>query len=550
MKIVCTYGAATPRYTTSLCVSENLPEHQVEVPIGSCIARWHVRTKKRLALLQVHSDVLTFMAPNPMDTNIIATMAYCGELRLWNERWEPISQMFDVGNEKLAHAMWSPNGRFIVLCSEGGEGLLTIVRVEKCDDNVFTLTKVSELKGYYEFACFDRHMKHVLAVWQRRRIKGHDSKAVLFSLDEKCHNLINLTEINSIALKKDDSQVIAVQCDEKYERIALAFQDKMIIILEIDILQEVIKFKPESASHIKCMVYEDSSLIIRTSHGFGQWVISDGEAKLVNRYNVPSVLGNVFYVGYAKYKSHGIRNDRSLWVATDSHLYLIDLDNLSSNEEMISIGYHSLTCCGIDFSIDGKYLASGDFIGNVMLWATFANDHDPVLQCNVGLSVRSISCRTIPCSNQLHVYIGTLDGSVYRWQIDTEKMICREIEKMLSMSYTITTMKWQHGQDSQLMALGTSDGMLCIIEPGEDVIKIKLGIVAHKPIKENTDNRFGSIAKYSEVWSLAWSPCNQFVATCSEDQTTCIWNMYGEKMHMLTGHTTAVSHVHIFTILE
>jgi WD40 repeat protein len=34
------------------------------------------------------------------------------------------------------------------------------------------------------------------------------------------------------------------------------------------------------------------------------------------------------------------------------------------------------------------------------------------------------------------------------------------------------------------------------------------------------------------------------IATCSEDQTTCVWDLYGgEKRRTLTGHITAVTGV-------
>jgi WD40 repeat protein len=49
--------------------------------------------------------------------------------------------------------------------------------------------------------------------------------------------------------------------------------------------------------------------------------------------------------------------------------------------------------------------------------------------------------------------------------------------------------------------------------------------------------------KFAEIWSLAWSPDNSYIATASEDQTTMIWNLYGEHVATLTGHTTAVTSV-------
>jgi WD40 repeat protein len=536
MNIVNTYGTATPRYTTSLHVHRS--DTLVDLPIGACIARWDIKQQQRHWIIRAHSDVVTFIGVCPTNDNLIATTAYCGEVRLWNSQWQPVCDQINIGNEKLNHTVWSPDGKYLLLCSEGGEGLLTILQVNQEQDK-YSLTVATQVKGFYEYACFDREVQHVLAIWQQRRIKDHGSKSVLFQVNQN-NGVISLDEKDSMVLQSDGPQVTVVHHDETCDHLAVAFQDRSVAVLKTNSLHQVARFKPETASHIKCMLFEESSILLRTKRGFGRWLIAENqEPKLVDDYNIPSVSGNIFYIGYKHAKSNNSREDRAVWIASDSQMHSVDLNTPETNS--YSINFHNLTCCGVDFSPDGKYVVSGDFSGDVMLWEVDPNVHKPLLVCNVGMSIRALCCREY--GNQLYIYAGTLDGCLFRWKVNVADKTCEMAEKVLSMCDTITVIKWQHGQDSRLMALGTSDGMLCIVEQMEDVMRIKLAIVAHKPIKENTDNRFGSIAKYSEVWSLAWSPCNQFVATCSEDQTTCIWNMYGEKMHMLTGHTTAVTSV-------
>jgi len=72
---------------------------------------------------------------------------------------------------------------------------------------------------------------------------------------------------------------------------------------------------------------------------------------------------------------------------------------------------------------------------------------------------------------------------------------------------------------------------------------VKHKFVAHAPNKDKPqDMKFGSMHKFAEIWSLTWSPSNQMVATTSEDQTTCIWDIHtGQKLHTLNGHTSAVT---------
>ena len=63
-------------------------------------------------------------------------------------------------------------------------------------------------------------------------------------------------------------------------------------------------------------------------------------------------------------------------------------------------------------------------------------------------------------------------------------------------------------------------------------------------MKDNTDDRFGSLRLRSEIWSLAWSPDGRFVASCSEDQTARVFSVGPLTLAtMLPGHTLAATSV-------
>jgi hypothetical protein len=116
-------------------------------------------------------------------------------------------------------------------------------------------------------------------------------------------------------------------------------------------------------------------------------------------------------------------------------------------------------------------------------------------------------------------------------------------------------MRWEHGDAPGLLAAGTTNGTLhvmrLVVVPAassdhvdrlclEDVLVLE----AHRPVAGPQNLQFGSIGLFAEIWSLAWSPDNGAIATCSEDQTTSVWALPGgEKRHTLTGHTTAVTGV-------
>lgn len=132
----------------------------------------------------------------------------------------------------------------------------------------------------------------------------------------------------------------------------------------------------------------------------------------------------------------------------------------------------------------------------------------------------------------------------------------------------------------QLLAVGSSKGVLTLfsvksVSGSGAVLECTTSFTAHPPQKNNEDMRFGQLSKQSvsvihdalknseicmhvvynftlrhysvvntcihvtmyvytcmavfiflraEIWSLCWSPNDSQVATCSEDQTTKIWN--------------------------
>jgi len=192
-----------------------------------------------------------------------------------------------------------------------------------------------------------------------------------------------------------------------------------------------------------------------------------------------------------------------------------------------------LVCCGIDFSPDLKYIASGDFSCNIFIWE-IGKEH-PVKQTMAPMSVRSLTWR-----KDGTLYCGCLDGHIYAWNPFSEA----PIQNVFSVIGGVTSLRWEHGENPTLIAAGTTDGTLAILQqnPGEPQYFIKLAIKAHKPSKEQNMD-FGSMIKFAEIWSLAWSPDSKFIATASEDQTTIIWNLYGEQVAVLRGHTTAVTSV-------
>jgi WD40 repeat protein len=558
MKLVETFGTpSSARYVTSyIPIHDDDDEHLVDIPIGPCIARWDMKHRRRIMLKPIHQSVITFVRHSPMNRNLIVSCSYDGEVRCWDNNWNPLSDTMHVPCEKLTHACWSLDGTKVVVTCQGsahGSSLVSVITVTPSTTNQqYSLNITSKISGCFESADFIGSDDQYIFV--TCEVKTDISKGVTFQLYEKnvSHQSTDYNLIKSHMLNERGPLVTVVEPNEARTHIAIALQDRRVCVVNMKTLDIELEFQCPGASSIRCILFEDDLIYTKSqARALDMWKIdySNKTAQIVQSYKTN--FSTVYMFCWMK---PTVKN--ALYVVTDNMLHKYDLETQRDD----SISFHSLTCCGIDFSPDGNYVISGDFAGNVCLWplqqphnSECFNVHEVYQQTNVMMSVRAIKCKWSLEDDgehtKLDVYIGTLDGNVWKWFVNLVDPSASSPtpEILFTLQDSITCIELQHGPDPKLLAVGTSDGMLCVMErprPGEgSLMRIRLAIVAHRPITDNTDYRFGSINKFSEVWSISWSPCNNFIVTASEDQTCSIWNLYGEKMHSLTGHTTAVTAV-------
>jgi WD40 repeat protein len=162
--------------------------------------------------------------------------------------------------------------------------------------------------------------------------------------------------------------------------------------------------------------------------------------------------------------------------------------------------YHETAGCGL--YMENDEILSGDLSGNIFHWTI--NDIKPKQHIIIPDSIRCFISKNL---------VGTLSGALYN--IDTKEII-------EDFKTTIICSAWNKTKTSCLIGLG--DGTL------KD-LQTKRIIGLHK--------------NNAEIWSVCWSPNEEFCATASEDQTTCIWKVDDEQnlIATLTGHTTAVTAV-------
>jgi WD40 repeat protein len=139
------------------------------------------------------------------------------------------------------------------------------------------------------------------------------------------------------------------------------------------------------------------------------------------------------------------------------------------------------------------------------------------------------------------VLIGCLDGKLLDWRLG------EEVKEVYQLEGSVIIMRWSLSR--RLLAVGSSKGVLTLygvksVSGSCAALERVMSFTAHPPQRSNEDMRFGQLNKQAEIWSLCWSPNDSRVATCSEDQTTKIWNTTQWTCETtLHGHTMAVTSV-------
>jgi len=319
----------------------------------------------------------------------------------------------------------------------------------------------------------------------------------------------------------------------KRGRVAVAFEEQVVRVFEYNESSNKIRiaseFILEGGGHIRSIRFDghDSLWVDTGKRKLERYTWdADGRALCIGELTLPLSYTHLL----AMY-------DGGLFAGDESSLFHM---NTRTNES-VSRSFHELTCCGIDFDSQGQHIVAGDFVGNLILWDKIKNC--PAQQTKVpNTAVRSIQWKT----GTSRIYAGCMDGSVFLW----DHQSLQNPKRVLSCRGGIAALQWEHGEDPHRLAAGTTDGQLVIAEEvqnddGSSFFKINVAIHAHRPFRlGQTDQRFGSIQQYAEVWSVAWSPCNNFIATASEDQSIVIWDAHnGDKIHLFSGHATAVTSI-------
>ena len=179
------------------------------------------------------------------------------------------------------------------------------------------------------------------------------------------------------------------------------------------------------------------------------------------------------------------------------------------------VSFLSLTGCGVSMN-SHQVVATGDFTGNVFFWRPECQT--PIHRLKVSNSVRCLLWIDD------FLLIGCLNSELYRYQSranKTDNDDSSDVQTIYFVIGDIVSMATDSKQEK--LALATTGGYLYMfnIQHVDESNFLELIEIYSKQIHPPKIQEDGSSLNM-EIWNLAWSPDDQYIATTSEDQTTVI----------------------------
>lgn len=496
--------------------------HVIDVPLASCIARWNVKEKKRILCFQAHSESIICVK---QWKHFICTGSFSTDLKLWTSDWKLLDTVEKTGELHVVYASWNSDGTLLATCHRDD-----IVRIWKVDHEHKKLQLHCKLEGKYCHTCewwsqsllllspiieleqtsTSNHQQNNDI--QKKIVKLNQSLVLFNALTQRIENnnvvlfnspsesVVMVKSVNHVAIGRTDGTVYILNCGDnpKHEKLAI---------------ERVLTARK---SRIRSLAFSSDGSRLLTPGGDGTLNIYETTTGDLLA-SLPAPTGNLTFLGFC------LENENFIWCSNEFSIGYLDSQQI--NNHLIHFT-HEITTNAIDWHLNGKWLASGDITGNVFLWDIPSSEDsqipfsltDPVLKTKVeGDSIRAL----IFCPSGIFVYYGTLSGTLYSWNLETQE---NNLETTLDGS--VTCIRWH----DQMMAASTIQGRVYLyskVAPRESALKALTVFEAANP--------------GLEIWSLAFSPDGKYLATASEDTTASVWDLEGKRIKHLKGHVNAVT---------
>lgn len=545
-------GIGSGRHVSCLVATQGgSDEPYADVAAGPCVARWELKRGKpprRHFLRQLHQSVVTSL--RAASNGLIVTTSEYAELSLRQPNsYSLLCSATAVPQTSIVHSAWSYDSRWLATCARDRSGLV-IWKVNYRQDNEdkpLSLCPAAQVDGdIFEWCEYNRE-GHVVTATSK------NGEVLVLMYNSSGHVL------KTQVLESCTRATITCMCPHPHlELVGIALSNRKVYILDKLTLSVLSVITTTGSGRLYSFLWASSGSIICHSDD-GRLSLWNDEGKLRES---SAVAGVVYHMSHWKTDALLLHTVSGLFIVTfltegnpggftgDSRL----LRTLGyANEPLLAtvvedatciaeIEYHKTACCGLSLSFRHSLCACGDLSGACILWNLTPNNevvfHEPLALRHFSSPVR---CTSIKDDT---VFIGCLDGTLYCWKFSTGAVPEGPPRPEYRAPGGITSMMWSSGKFGvNLLALGTDEGTLVLLRlwASKQIFGVEhfKSFRAHLPGKSS--EQFGSLHKYCEIWSLCWSPEDQYLATAAEDQTCRIWDCKNwQCVLILKRHESAV----------
>ena len=410
------YGVQSARYPAAAMLKD-----KVAVPLGGEV---HIRSLSNLEVetrFKAADDTVMVLLPCfPLS---LVAMAYSGSVGLYGLDGVRKAQT-QASQRTLRHGAVSEDGKLVCACGEFGPANGTI-DVWSLETGQFV--QIFKLVGNYRFPEFtpqnclfamrETVLEPDLTSTFRKDQPLDPAQATLDFPAEAANPSIDIEASRAVrrenrtncyfsclfdlsgtanSLKVETVSYIVCSKNNQKGKCALLYLSRDLLVMDMERLEILASCKIAGAGAIIALTMVDdwvyfspgSRLITQIRVGGGKLpelleVISP------NNEAVTTVKTAFECLSKGLYHLSWVSKDRELFVCEENGVFLCSFPNFPSPEgaTCISETGHSTTCCGVALNKAGSLLCSGDFTGQVFVWAIETDLHQPIARFSVVLPI-------------------------------------------------------------------------------------------------------------------------------------------------------------------